>query len=407
MKKIAFILLTLFIWSCNNDDQSGTFTAMVAIPETITKTEWRSRVEIQAPKPIEDVGKIYSYEDYIFIGEKFKGVHVINNSNPLSPTTVAFINIPGNEDISIKNNYLYADNSIDLVVFDISDINAITEVERLEDVFYHYFDYRAPEEAYAVDFENFNFEEDVIVGWAIKERQFEEQEYDYVTFNESAATNDVGVGGSLARFQIVNDYLYTVGESELSAFNISNLSQPSLVNTYYAGWSIETMFYADGYLYLGGTNGMSIHSIADPASPQYISDFDHWEGCDPVVVDGDYAYLTLRGGNECGQELSVLEVIDVSDKYNPTLVAQHFLDSPYGLGFKESSLFVCDGAAGLKIYDKSNPLDLQILNTFENVNATDVIPLEDKLLMISENALYQYQYNEENSISLMSTFILN
>jgi hypothetical protein len=217
----------------------------------------------------------------------------------------------------------------------------------------------------------------------------------------------VGTGGSLARFQIVNDFLYTVGSFELKTFDISNLSQPNLVNTNTAGWNIETMFHADGFLYLGGSNGMFINSIANPAAPEYVSMFTHWDGCDPVVVDGDYAYLTLRGGNACGQELSTLEVIDISDKSNPTLVAQHALDSPYGLGFKGNDLFVCDGASGLKIYDKTNPLDLQLLHVFSDVQATDVIPLEDRLLMISDAALYQYNYDDQNNIVLLSTFNLN
>jgi hypothetical protein len=152
---------------------------------------------------------------------------------------------------------------------------------------------------------------------------------------------------------------------------------------------------------------MFIHSIENPALPQYISEFTHWEGCDPVVVDGNYAYLTLRGGNDCGQEFSVLEVIDISNKYNPTLMAQHEMNNPYGLGFKGNNLFVCDGTSGLKVFDKSNPLDLQILATFTNVQAKDVIPLEDRLLMISDNALYQYEYETDNSIVLVSTLILN
>jgi len=404
MKKVVLILLSLFIWTCNNDEKNETYT--VAIPETITKAEWRTKVEVQMPKPILDVGKIYAYGDYIFINEKLQGVHVIDNSNPSTPTAVSFIYIPGNEDISIKNNYLYADNAIDLVVFDISDITAITEVLRLEDVFYYYFEYAVPVDGFYVDYEDFNYEEDVIVGWTYEEREYEVDNSEHVTF-DSGLANSTGVGGSLARFQIVNDYLYTVGESELSVFNITNLSEPGLVETYYAGWGIETMFYADGYLYLGGTNGMFIHSLENPASPQYISDFNHWEGCDPVVVDGDYAYLTLRGGNECGQELSVLEVIDVSDKYNPMRVAQYFLDNPYGLGFKDNTLFVCDGESGLKVYDKSNPLELQRINEFNDVQAIDVIPLEDRLLMVSENALYQYEYVDESSIELLSTFMLN
>ena len=408
MKKLALILIVICFWSCNNDDNQYELVTL-AIPQTMSKTQFRTSVVVEAPKPILNVGKIYAYQNYIFINEKFKGVHVINNSNPSSPQVVAFINIPGNEDISIKDDVLYADSAIDLVVFNISDISAITEIERLEDVF-NVYDYQIPIEAQATDLSSFNSETDVIVGWdLVEERREIIQNNDAIfTFDGAEAFNGgIGTGGSLARFQIVSDYLYTVGAFEMNVFNISSLSQPNLVHTDYAGWNIETMFYADGYLYLGGTNGMFIHSLENPAVPEYVSQFTHWEGCDPVVVDGDYAYLTLRGGNDCGQDESVLEVIDISDKTQPTLVAQHILDNPYGLGFKGANLYVCDGTSGLKIFDKTNPLDLQIIDTFANVQATDVIPLDDRLLMISSNALYQYEYDTENSIVLVSTFILN
>ncbi|MCA0132975.1 LVIVD repeat-containing protein [Winogradskyella alexanderae] len=408
MKKIIALLFFISFVSCKSDDNVETVTATFAIPEVMSKTDWRSQIEVQVPKPIENVGKIYVYNDFIFIGEEDKGVHVFDNSNPTSPQIIAFLNIPGNEDIAIKNNFLFADSAIDLIVFGISNINGITQVALLEDVFDYYEQFDTPDPFAFTDYSDFNPEEEVIVGWTYEERELEQSFYDDIyTLGSGESANSVGVGGSLARFQIVEDYLYTVGEAELSTFNISNLSAPSFVTSYYAGWRIETMFHAEGYLYLGGDNGMFIHSVENPASPTFISEFTHWEGCDPVVVDGDYAFLTLRGGNECGQELSVLEVIDVSNKYNPTLVAQHSLDNPYGLGFKDNYLFVCDGNSGLKVYDKTNPLDLQMINAFEEINAKDVIPLEDKLLMIAEDALYQYEYNDEGAIQLLSTLILN
>src|SRR5690606_27836028 len=184
----------------------------------------------------------------------------------------------------------------------------------------------------------------------------------------------------------VQDYLYTVGSYTMSIFNISQLSAPVLETVQPSGWNIETMFYAEGYLYLGGTNGMYIYSMENPSSPSYVSEFVHWEGCDPVVVDGDYAYLTLRGGNACGQLESVLEVIDISDKTNPTLAARHAMDNPYGLGFKNNSLFVCDGTSGLKVFDKTNPLTLQQIQVFPDIHARDVITFNNSLLMIGHGA---------------------
>ncbi|MEZ4792010.1 MAG: hypothetical protein R2783_00585 [Gelidibacter sp.] len=408
MKKVIILLWIVLAWSCKSDDtQYETFN--IAKPISISKTEFRASVVIQTPQPIHHAGKVYAYGNYIFINDKFEGVHVIDNTNPSLPQAIAYIKIPGNEDISIKNNYLYADSSIDLVVFDISDIHNIEPIERIEDVFSVY-DYQFPEGFDYIDFGDYDANSEVIVGWTIVQEEREVGDYGNfetidVATNDSVGHNTVGTGGSLARFQIVNDYLYTVGSHEMTIFNIANLSQPTLANTFYSGNNVETLFQADGYLYLGSTDGMYIYSLDNAEAPEYVSEFVHWTGCDPVVVDGDYAYLTIRGGNNCGDQDSVLEIIDISNKSNPTLMASHSLENPYGLGINQNVLFVCDGEAGLKVFDKTNPLELQWVETFSNVHATDVIPLENSLLMIGNNILYQYQYSN-NSVTLLSTLQL-
>ena len=403
-KHLLFALTILLFWSCDTTEFE---TVNVATPVIMSKADFRNSVEILSPQAIDESGKIYTYGNYIFINDRFEGILLIDNTNPQAPQETAYIKIPGNIDISIKNNYLYADSAIDLIVFDISDIDHISQVDRLENVFSVY-DYEIPLEAEEVNWNNFNFNSEVIVDWVITQEQREISNSNDDVFLETgggdlALANDVGVGGSLARFQIVDDYLYTVGQNEMAIFNISNLAQPSLANTQYAGWNIETMFQADGNLYLGGTNGMYIYSLSNPSFPEYISEFTHWEGCDPVVVEGDYAYLTLRGGNLCGQQESVLEVIDISNKSNPQLVATYILANPYGLGLKDDLLFVCDGTAGLKIFNKSNPLDIQLLTEYQDIQSKDVIPLENSLIIVGDETLYQFGYIE-GGITPISTY---
>ncbi|WP_248724058.1 LVIVD repeat-containing protein [Seonamhaeicola sp. ML3] len=415
MKRILLILsMFVVLYSCNKNDDENLDLVTVATPEFVSKTEFRKMVDIVPPRPVKQAGKIYAYNDYIFVNDVNKGVHIIDNSNPESPKAIKYITIPGNEDISIKDNYLYADSATDLVVFNISNINDITQVERLENVFEIY-NYRIPEEAFATDYSDFNWDTDIIIDWKLEQKPREDVEPNIlidrgVMFNDavlaSAAESNVGTGGSLARFQIKDDYLYTVGSYSMAIFNIKNLGSPILENTQYAGWNIETMFEADDYLYLGSTNGMYIYDLNNPAEPAYVSEFVHWEGCDPVVVDGDYAYLTLRGGNACGQIESVLEVIDIHDKSNPTLAKRYTLENPYGLGIKSNMLYVCDGTAGLKLFNRNTPVDLDLVRTIGDIQATDVIPLQDKLIMIGDNTLYQYSYLE-NNISFLSAFTLN
>ena len=211
---------------------------------------------------------------------------------------------------------------------------------------------------------------------------------------------------AFARFKIVDSYLYAIDFSDLYVFDISVLGTASQVSQQSIGWQIETIFNKDDYLYIGSQNGMLIFNIENRSQPEYASEITHWRGCDPVVVDGDYAYLTLRGGNECGQELSILEVINVADKYNPYTVRQYTMQEPYGLGVKEDLLFVSDGSNGFQIYDKTNPEDLELLRVIEDINVFDVIPLQDRLLAIADNVLYQYAYEEEG-LSLISEFVIN
>ena len=413
MKLKYFFVSLVFIGalSCDKNDDADYEFVQVATPQLMSKTAFRSSVEVIAPKTIEEPGKIYVYQDYIFVGDVHSGIHIIDNSDPKSPKAIKFIQIPGNEDISVKDNFLYADSATDLVIFDISDINNVSIIEQLEDVF-NVYNYDIPVEAEAVDYGKFDFDDDIIVGWTLTtERRKKvdntiDKALDDGVVLSAGAESTTGTGGSLARFQIVDNYLYTVGNYEMAIFNIQNLAEPVLSNTQYAGWNIETMFQAEGYLYLGSTNGMYIYNLVNPSSPEFVSDFTHWEGCDPVVVDGDYAYLTLRGGNLCGQLESVLEVIDISDKTNPTLAARYNLENPYGLGIKNNMLYVCDGTAGLKLFERETPEDLKLVNSLKDIRAKDVIPLEKSLIMIGEKTLYQYEYIE-NNIGLISSYILN
>lgn len=415
MKKNCLLLLfvaSLSFISCEKIDDSKYADYLIARPLTISKAEFKTSVDIISPLPIKESGKIYAYQDYIFVNDRYRGVHVIDNSNPNSPKKISFIKIAGNVDISIKDDYLYADSLMDLIVLDISDINSIKIVNRLENVLRDNVVWPA-----GVDFfesVNIDYENEILLGWeTVTERrlisEFEEQftRMDDV-FALAEASNDggVGQGGSLARFKIVGDFLYAVDSHNINIFNIQNLDDPQDLNDVYAGFDIETIFNRGQHLFLGSMSGMYIYDISSPASPTFVSEFQHGTACDPVVVDGDYAYVTLRGGNRCGATESGLFIVDISNISNPELTISYPMDGPYGLGVKDEKLFVCDGDSGLKVYDKTDVEDLVSLNHFENINTFDVIPLENSLLMVGEDVLYQYEYLNDD-IKLMSTLELN
>ncbi len=401
-------LMALFT-SCEKDDAEGEFYN-VAVPIVKPIEEFRAMVKISEPRAIREAGKIYTYGDYVFINDNQKGVHIIDNTDHRNPVKIKFLEIPQNTDIAVKDNMLFANSAMDLVVFDISDMNNIKEEERMKNVFPNH-NSRIPANASFVDSDNFNPETEVVVGYLMETRKIEmanESIWNDALFENSGANSagGSGTGGSLARFNIQDDYLYIVDQYQLSVFDIEGLTNPELIKTEWVGIDIETIFYKENHLYLGSSRGMYIYSLEDPAAPQFKSMFSHILGCDPVVVKDDIAYVTIRGGNACGQEWSQLDVIDVADKSNPQLLKSYDMENPYGLGVKDDWLFVCDGTAGLKIYDTKNTPNLELTDHFQDINTYDVIPLEEVLLMVGDNTLFQYTY-KGNEINLLSSFSLN
>lgn len=106
-------------------------------PIFIKKSILVSSIKLNAPTVINEIAKIYISGNYIYISEKYKGVHVIDNSNPSNPVKKAFLTIPGCVDIAVKNDALYADNTVDLICIDLIALQNghLNIVKRLSDVF--------------------------------------------------------------------------------------------------------------------------------------------------------------------------------------------------------------------------------------------------------------------------------
>lgn len=227
---------------------------------------------------------------------------------------------------------------------------------------------------------------------------------------DTLATSSAAKGGSMARFTIAGTYMYTVNNTELQVYNIQNPASPLLVARQMVGEGIETIMSYNRNLYLGTQTGMYIYSIAAPEAPVLLSMYEHMQSCDPVAVNGTIAYLTLRAGSACGTtvDVNVLEVIDVTNYNNPILIQQLPLDNPYGLAVEGNWLFVCDGVAGLKIYDISTRENPQLVNVIQDIQPYDVIPNAGVLTVVTRGYVIQYDYIDIMNLQVLSRIqILN
>lgn len=163
---LAFtILLTLFLsFGCFRRVEPIVYTEYT--PIFVNKSALKNSVKLQAATNITDAAKIYYKDQYIFISEYFKGVHIIDNADPSNPINKAFISVLGCVDMAIKNDVLYIDNAIDFVSIDLNEIKNgnLKILKRIENIFPEV----APPDAGAIP-DKFNEknrpEGTIIVGW--------------------------------------------------------------------------------------------------------------------------------------------------------------------------------------------------------------------------------------------------
>lgn len=206
-----------------------------------------------------------------------------------------------------------------------------------------------------------------------------------------------GQGGSMTRFAISGNYMYVVDRTAVKVFNITE-GKFQQVNEVSVGSGMETIFAKGDYLYFGATDAMYIYSIADAEHPSFIFRYEHIVACDPVVVQGNRAYITLRGGTECNRASNVLEIIDITDPYDPVLIQSYPMNAPRGLGIDGRLLFVCESESGLKVFDITDEKNLKLVQHHTDFFAYDVIARTGLATVTGEDGIFQFAYNTNGSV---------
>lgn len=315
-----------------------------------------------------ELGKIFVHKDVIFVSYPNEGVMVVNNSDIRNPEVSGYMIIPGNLEVVAKEDVFYTNHYEDLVAIDYNrsarESRAIV-LHRIPNVF--------PNRA--------SRDEKI----PIPEEPF-------------SGEIDKSKGGSMAcmtRHETNKNVMYAITDKQLKVLNISNAKQPRLVgNPININDQIETVYCEGNRLFVGAREGVHVYSLNNPERPQFVGRYRHQEMQDPVVVEGNRGYLTLR--NLSGRSgNNQLQILDMSNPANPRRLNSINMTNPQGLGVDGSLLFVCDGRAGLKMYNVANASSPTLLQTQRlNGNTYDVIVLGEYnvVMCVSGNEVVQYRY---------------
>ena len=429
MKRQLLILIPFFFtasceWDSINSNNEEWVDVTYVTPIYESASSLADQVVIEEPKTQTSLGKIITYQNYVFINEPMKGIHIVDHTNSSNPINLSFLSIPGNLDLSIVDDHLYVDMFSSLAVFDIRDVLSpkFKESYTVENVFDYDAFWNFPFEIWEepnsyVEYREFpDKTKGIVVDWHTETVREKRSLYHYSYYNDGAIPDvefssedgniDVGqqtsTAGSMTRFLPINGYLYTINFNELVLFQIGSDYKPSPWIKKNTQTQAETLFQLNDLLFVGSVNGMLVYDVSDAADPEYINRIEHMRSCDPVVADTNYAYVTLRGGTNCFTEVNELQIIDIQDLQNLSVVSRKDMFNPYGLGIYDDHLIICDGTAGVKIVDVSTPAEPNIVNSTPIQFAYDVIIDYPNALIVGDTDLYQFDISNLPEMQFIS-----
>jgi hypothetical protein len=225
------------------------------------------------------------------------------------------------------------------------------------------------------------------------------------TASEFNSSTPSGSGGSLARFTVVGNYLYAVDQQSLKVFDLTDPVHPVFKRSVSVGLEIETIFPFKDKLFIGSTSVVHIFSISDPTNPQKLSEAispDVMRRCDPVVAKDSVAYATLRTNGACGGTQSILAIFDIKDVAHPVQKGSRPLSEPYGLGYQDNTLYVCDKNNGLMVFDITQAYNPTLVRSVTGVKMIDVIPYGDVLVGWTSDGMVLYDISDRKNPVLLT-----
>lgn len=232
-----------------------------------------------------------------------------------------------------------------------------------------------------------------------------------ISIGDNSGSSNV-LQGSYATIIPVDDYLYAVDKGELYTFKMID-KKAELVNQQDVGFNIENLHHNEGRLLIGSQEALYIYAIDNDGIPVRKStteyqQLDIFYPCDPVIAEGNYAYVTLSSGqgNCRNTRINELRIFDITTLTKPVLISQLSLNEPKGLGLKDDHLYICtrSGLQVVNIKDKKVP---QIVNDVNDITGKDIIVNGDKLTIIDKTKLAQYKIESPKKITFLSNIFLD
>ncbi len=134
--KHVFIIVTCFLLLLSCSDKNNNVGKVDGyVPVYANNTQEGTQISWQSPQAIVNGGKIATIGNRLYQVEVDKGIHVVDITTPAAPVKMGFIKNNFCRELTLKGNYIYTNNLIDLVVLEVSNINTVVVSARIANAF--------------------------------------------------------------------------------------------------------------------------------------------------------------------------------------------------------------------------------------------------------------------------------
>lgn len=342
-----------------------------------------------------EAGKICIEGNRLYIVVPLHGFSIYDISDTRAPKEIRFVALSGIVDIAARGEFIYANQYMDLVLIKVP-INSQQEIIVIKRLINAFPSRRSDQIEELSEFANFN---------TYKKHLANYDQY-------AGIVPSTSVNGSMSCMTIIGDFIYTVDGNVLKTFNAKPTSADlfECINTINLSEDLLETVWTDGgtRLYLGSQTGLHIFDNTNRAEPKLLGSYRHRRSCDPVVVVGNIAYSTQRDGKDCAGGVNQLDVVDISNPSRPYRIRNYPLTNPHGLAVSNDMVMVCDGRDGLRIFNASNPSNLQEISRTSGIMAYDVLYDDGKKFAFVSipNQIKIYSVAQKTNPILQSTIVL-
>ena len=307
----------------------------------------------------------------LYVSDSDTGVHVYDVSNLSAPTKVIRIPLGGNLSSAVKDDIIYTNHYRQVQAIRITD-SGYEVVATIDEPY---------SDPHGQPWHEGVMDESSGFGCAACSNDYDRM---------SSPIPAPSTGSSFATFAVIDNELYRVYDGKLSVYDISDAKKLTKVASVHINWNVETLYPTQDLLFVGGQLGMYIFDRTDPWNPKQLSAIEHTVACDPVVVDGSTAFVTLRQGYFCGAGVDELMCVNIADPSQPVVMCEKPITTPWGLAVQNSQLFLSHGDSGYSLLDVSKPDAPEVKANWPTLATRDFIWSGNTLFVMSQDNVYIY-----------------